>query len=242
MSYRIQIENFEGPLDLLLFLIKKNEVDIYDIPIADITLQFMKYLEVLEMLDIDQAGEFILMAATLIRIKAAMLLPRPVLEDDEEGVDPREELVQRLLEYQRFKESAETLGELERDSRNYFDVQNFAFPEEESADEEQGLPARQVSMYDLMAVFVDVLKRVPPVTEHIVENIPITMEDQSRFVLLYLENKERVLFKDLLLTLVKERIILIVTFVAILELVKNHQVALNQNDPFAEIWIRKVDD
>lgn len=97
-------------------------------------------------------------------------------------------------------------------------------------------------MYDLMAVFVDVLKRVPPVTEHIVENIPITMEDQSRFVLLYLENKERVLFKDLLLTLVKERIILIVTFVAILELVKNHQVALNQNDPFAEIWIRKVND
>jgi len=106
MPYRVQLQNFEGPLDLLLFLIKKNEVEIYDIPVADITQQYLEYLTMIELLDLDNAGEFVLMAATLIRIKAQMLLPKPELEDDEEAEDPREELVRRLLEYQRYKEVA----------------------------------------------------------------------------------------------------------------------------------------
>lgn len=239
MPYRIQLQNFEGPLDLLLFLIKKNEVDICDIPIAEITQQYMEYLQVIELLDLDHASEFILMAATLIRIKVQMLLPKPELEDDEEAADPREELVQRLLEYQRFKEVADNLGDLETETRDYFRTSNIAFDDDVLNDEKEALLSKEVSLYDLMAVFVDVLKRVPPVTEHTIERIPVTIEDQSKFVLTYLDSKERVLFKDLLFTQIKEKIILIVTFIAILELVRSKKVSLDQSKPFAEIWIRK---
>jgi len=239
MTYRIHLQNFEGPLDLLLFLIKKNEVDIYDIPMAQITHQFMEYLEVIEMLDLDHASDFILMAATLIRIKAQMLLPKPELEDDEEAEDPRQELVQRLLEYQRFKESAEELRLLENQHRDYFKLANYEFLDDEQTEEAEPLGKDDVTLYDLMSVFVEVLKRVPPVVEHTVEKIPVTIEDQAKVVLDYLNTENRVLFKDLLLKHVKEKIILIVTFIAILELVKNKQVALSQNQPFAEIWISK---
>ncbi|MFQ5648880.1 MAG: segregation and condensation protein A [bacterium] len=237
MSYRIQLQNFEGPLDLLLFLIKKNEVDIYDIPIAAITQQYMEYLQAIELLDLDHASEFILMAATLIRIKAHLLLPKPEMEEDEDLEDPRQELVQRLLEYQRFKEVAENLGEFEKEGRELFMARNYAF--EDEPDQEEGVAQSEVALYDLMAVFVDVLKRVPPVTEHTVERIPVTIEDQAAVVLDFLDSKERVLFRDLLMTQVKEKIILIVTFIAILELVRSQKVALNQSEPFAEIWIRK---
>ncbi len=239
MAYTIQLQNFEGPLDLLLFLIRKHEVDIYDIPIAEITQQFMEYMRVFELLDLDRASEFILMAATLIRIKAQMLLPKPVLEDDEEAVDPREELVQRLLEYQRFKDVAMDLGAIEGEQRDYFSAGNFAFEDESEVEEQEPLSDKQVTLYDLMAVFVEVIKRVPPVTEHTIEHIPVTIEEQAEYILSYLGNEERVLFKDLLLTQVKEKIILIVTFIAILELVKSRKVFLNQHQPFAEIWISK---
>jgi len=240
MSYRIQLQNFEGPLDLLLFLIRKNEVDIYDIPIAEITQQYMTYLEAIELLDLDHASEYVLMAATLIRIKAQMLLPQPLLEEDEEAEDPRHELVQRLLEYQRFKEAASDMRELENESRQYFRLQNVGIEQEQTPadDEEEWLGSHEVTLYDLMSVFVEVLKRVSPVTEHTVERIPVTIEDQSQFILDYLQNKSNVLFRDLL-NQVKERIILIVTFVAVLELVRNKQIALSQNQPFSEIWIQK---
>ncbi|MCI0447359.1 segregation/condensation protein A, partial [bacterium] len=120
MPYRVKLEAFEGPLDLLLFLIKKSEVDIYDIPIADITQQYLEYLEIITQLDLEGAGDFILVAATLIRIKAQMLLPKPPLEEGEEEEDPRAELVRRLLEYQRFKEVAVQMSDLENHQRLLF--------------------------------------------------------------------------------------------------------------------------
>ncbi len=236
MSYRVALENFEGPLDLLLFLIKKNEVDIHDIPIARITEQYLAYLEVLEFLDLENAGEFILMAATLIRIKAKMLLPRPETED-EEAEDPRDELVQRLLEYQAYKEVAGELSSLETRQRHYYPLTNFGFKADEAQEAEPPMPA--VSLFDLMAAFVEVLKRAPARAEHTVEHIPVTTEEQARFILEYVEKKERVLFTELM-TQVKERIILIVTFVALLELVKSKRLSLNQTQPFSEIWILKV--
>lgn len=239
MKYRIHLQNFDGPLDLLLFLIRKNEVDIYDIPMAEITQQFMEYLEAIEMLDLDHASDFILMAATLIRIKVKMLLPKPEVEDDEEAEDPRHELVQRLLEYQRFKESAAELGDLEIEQRNFFKLANYEFLDDEQPEEVEPLGKSDVNLYDLMSVFVEVLKRVSPVVEHTVERIPVTIEDQAKIILSFLETQNRVLFKDILLKHVKEKIILIVTFIAILELVKGKQVALTQNQPFSEIWISK---
>ncbi|HEX9653184.1 MAG TPA: segregation/condensation protein A [bacterium] len=236
MPYRVQLEKFEGPLDLLLFLIKKNEVEIYDIPIAEITQQYLAYLEVLEFLDLENAGEFILMAASLIRIKAKMLLPR--LETEEEEVeDPRQELVQRLLEYQSFKEVAGHLDDLETTQSNFYPRQNYTFEIEQAPKEEE--VGREVNLFDLMAAFVEILKRAPSVVQHTVERIPVTIEEQSAFILDYLEKHDAVLFTDLMAK-INERIILIVTFVAMLELVKSRRLQLSQNQPFSEIWLRKI--
>ena len=139
MPYRVQLDEFEGPLDLLLFLIKKNEVEIYDIPIAEITKQYLEYVALLEIMDLENAGEFVLMAATLIRIKAQMLLPKPELED-EEVEDPREELVQRLLEYQRYKEVAGNLSDFEFKQRDYYPNSNVYFnPEEFQINEDENI-------------------------------------------------------------------------------------------------------
>ncbi len=237
MPYRVQLEKFEGPLDLLLFLIKKNEVDIYDIPIADITQKYLAYLEIIEFLDLENAGEFVLMAATLIRIKVQMLLPKPEVDEEEVG-DPRAELVQRLLEYQRFKEVAEQLDDLEQTQSSFYQKLNYEFDPAAISSEAQA-EGREVTLYDLMAVFVDVLKRVPPITQHTVERIPVTIEEQSAFILNYLDKRESAPLTDLM-TQIKERIILIVTFVALLELVKNKRLQLTQNQPFSEIWIRKT--
>ena len=236
MPYRVQLEKFEGPLDLLLFLIKKSEVDIYDIPIAEITQQYLAYLEILEFLDLENAGEFILMAATLIRIKAKMLLPRPETEEEEVD-DPRQELMQRLLEYQSFKEVASHLDDLEDTQSHFYLRQNYGFETDQAPEEEE--PGREVSMFDLMAAFVEILKRAPTIAQHTVERIPVTVEEQADFILDYLEKHETVLFTELM-TQIKERIVLIVTFVAILDLVKNNRLQLSQSQPFSEIWLKKI--
>ena len=240
MPYRVQLQNFEGPLDLLLFLIKKNEVEIYDIPVADITQQYLEYLTMIELLDLDNASEFVLMAATLIRIKAQMLLPKPELEDDEEAEDPREELVRRLLEYQRYKEVAWEISDLEKEQRQHFPRSDFTFNFEDDKDvDEEELLGKEVSIFGLMSVFAEIMKRIPPRTEHTVEQIPVTIEEQAEVIMCLVDKQERVLLTEILQQ-IKERIIVIVTFVALLDLVKNKRVQLNQNNPFAEIWIRKI--
>jgi segregation and condensation protein A len=165
-----------------------------------------------------------------------MLLPKPEV-DEEEVEDPRAELVRRLLEYQRFKEVAAELDDLEQTQSNFYPKLNYAFDAAEvAADETEG---RNVTLYDLMAVFMDVLKRVPPPSQHTVERIPVTIEEQSAFILDYLEKRGPAQFTDLMAQ-IKERIILIVTFVALLELVKSKRLQLTQNQPFSEIWIRKT--
>jgi segregation and condensation protein A len=188
MPYRVQLQNFEGPLDLLLFLIKKNEVDIYDIPIAEITQQYLAFLQVIEFFDLENAGEFILMAATLMRIKAQMLLPRPALED-EEIEDPRQELVQRLLEYQKYKEVAEELADFENRQKGFYPRSYFDFDLDENDNNdsrEDAAPERDVTLYDLMAAFIEIIKRVPATSPHTVERIPDTTDDQSKFILNFL--------------------------------------------------------
>jgi segregation and condensation protein A len=236
MPYKVHLQNFEGPLDLLLFLIRKSEVDIYDIPVSEITKQYLAYLEVIELLDLDNASDFVLMAATLIRIKAKMLLPKPPVEDDEEEMDPRQELVQQLIEYQRYKEVAWNLGDLEQEQRHFFPLTNYQFHDDDVRAEEEEEPGREVSLFELMAAFVEVLKHVPPKTEHTVTRIPVTIEEQSEYILTMLAENRKILFTDLLKE-IKERIILIVTFVALLEMVKRKQLKLDQSQPFSEIWI-----
>jgi|YelNatPaOPRAMG01_1025707.scaffolds.fasta_scaffold00104_41 segregation and condensation protein A len=235
MSYRVQLESFEGPLDLLLHLIRKNEVDIYDIPIAEITRQYLEYLAVIEMLDLDRASDFVLMAATLIRIKAQMLLPRPEGEE-EEYEDPRMELVQKLLEYQRFKPVAEELADRESQCRDLY-PRGFFHLEGDGYEEEK--EQRTVTLFDLIAAFKEVMAKAPARDYHAVATLPVTVEEQMDYVLEYLATRGHALFADLIREL-PDRLTRVLTFVALLELVRREAVLVRQASPFGEIWIEKV--
>ncbi|MCI0515089.1 segregation/condensation protein A [candidate division KSB1 bacterium] len=236
MSYRVRLQNFEGPLDLLLFLIKKNEVDIYNIPIALITKQFLEYLELITTLDLEGASEFIYLAATLIRIKAQMLLPRDDNGEDEDEEDPRMELVQRLLEYKRFKDVTPNLAEHERTQRDYYGRTYFKF---DIADIDETLDdsLTDVTLFQLMEVFRRTLENAPKTTFHRVEIDPVTVEEQIDYIVNMLEAKRHVLFSDIMANL-KERLIIIVTFLAILELIRREKILIKQAAPFEEIWIQ----
>ncbi len=239
MPYRVKLKNFEGPLDLLLFLIKKNEVDIYDIPISVITKQYLEYVEIIQLLDLDGASEFILLAATLIRIKAKMLLPRPKAEDDEELIDPRMELVSRLLEYKRFKEVAHRLSDFE-DSRRQVYIRGFYEEFNDSPDEELNL-GEDVSLFSLITVFKQVLDRMPRETFHEVYDIPISLDEQIDYIIKKLNGKKQISFYDLIVHL-SDRLVVVVTFMALLELIKRGEVVTRQIAPFGEIWlVRKRD-
>ncbi|MDZ7372532.1 MAG: segregation/condensation protein A [candidate division KSB1 bacterium] len=237
MSYRVQLESFEGPLDLLLHLIRKNEVDIYDIPIAEITRQYLEYLAVIEMLDLDRASDFILMAATLIRIKAQMLLPRPAGEEEEEYEDPRLELVQKLLEYQRYQPVAQELAEREAQHRDLY-PRSFFYLEGDGQDQDQEGP-RRVSLFDLIAAFREVMAKAPARDYHAVTVVPVSVEEQMEYVLTYLAGRGQALFADLIRTL-PDRLTMVVTFVALLELIRRGTIQVRQASPFGEIWIQKV--
>ncbi|MDQ7054910.1 MAG: segregation/condensation protein A [candidate division KSB1 bacterium] len=239
MIYRVQLENFEGPLDLLLYLIKKNEVDLFNIPISEITRQYLEYIEIIQMLDLEGASDFILMAATLIRIKAKMLLPKPPVDmDEEEEEDPREELVRRLLEYQRFKEVAIKMADYESQrqllyTRRYFDQHMEPEPQD------WWDPKTSYTLFDLMWAFKEILQKAPKVTQHSVEQIPVTIDDQIGYILRQLDQNEgQLLFYELLEKL-KKRIIMIVTFLSLLELIRRGEVEVTQSSTFGEIWVRR---
>jgi segregation and condensation protein A len=231
VSTCVQLEIFEGPLDLLLHLIKKNEVSITDIPIATITEQYLATLELMQSLNLDVAGEFLVMAATLIHIKSRMLLPAGDDEPDEdEGTDPRDELVRRLLEYQRFKEAADQLERREILSRDVF--VRAAAPAEENP------PAafREVSVFELLAALGRVLNRLPKDDVHEVTLEKITVREKMTLLLDTLRSNGQVLFESLF-SKVKSRMEVVVTFLAMLELVKNRAVRIFQGEATGPIMI-----
>lgn len=226
-----KLSAFEGPLDLLLHLIKENKIDIYDIPIVEITRQYLDYLEMMKELNLEIAGEFLVMAATLIYIKSKMLLP-----PDEEGVeqpleDPRTELVQRLLEYQKFKEAALSLREREDIWKNIFRRQ----PRAEDYDNEPELFLSEVSLFDLISAFKKFLIEAP---EQVIEitRETLTVSDKINFIMEKLDREDSIRFEDLF----KEnptKIVLIVTFLALLELIRLGLVKAYQEKTFGSIWI-----
>jgi segregation and condensation protein A len=232
VSTNVQLEIFEGPLDLLLHLIKKNEVSITDIPIAAITEQYLATLELMQTLNLDMAGEFLVMAATLIHIKSRMLLPTSDGETDEEdeGGDPREELVRRLLEYQRFKEAASELGQRDVLTRDVF--VRAATPTEKP------VPAgfRELSVFELLTALHRVLERLPKDEFHEVTLEKITVREKMTLVLERLRVGGRVMFESLF-TDAGTRMEVIVTFLAMLELVKIRAVRIFQNRPQEPIVI-----
>ncbi len=238
MPYKVKLEAFEGPLDLLLFLIKKSEVDIYDIPVADITQQYLEYIEIIQLLDIEAASDFILMAATLMRIKAQMLLPKPEIEEVEDVEDPRQELVYRLLEYKRFKDVALDLGEKEKESKLVFPRGAYKF--EHKVAEPDFSEISDVTLFDLVAAFRKVVGAKPDIPVHRIEDINVTLDEQIRLVLDQVRETKKVEFLQLF-NKDDDKLVLIVTFIAILELVKQKHIQAIQSENFGTIMIEYLD-
>ncbi len=227
MAYNIKLDIFEGPLDLLLHLIKKNEVDIYDIPIAVITEQYLEYIDIMKEMNLDFAGEFLVMAATLVHIKSKMLLPVDTAapEEEEEGFDPREELVRRLLEYQRYKEAAKDLG-----SRNLLGRDVFARGAGVDFDGlVEGAGLMSVSVFDLMEALKGVLARAPKgrTIELTVERFKIA--DKINFIMERLNAGKSATFTSLFDN-DATRGEIVVTFLAILELCKLVLIKVHQTE------------
>ncbi len=236
--YRVQLDVFEGPLDLLLHLIKKNEMEIVDIPIAKITEQYLGYLGMMRELNLDIAGEFLVMAATLALIKSRMLLPTSE-EDEVEEPDPRAELVQQLLEYQRYREAALALSERPLLHRDVFVREPLDDPEITEA----GAPPRlKVTVWELLEAFRGVLKRLRPESVHEVLTERVSLRDRARTLLQAL-GVARCLEFDSLFEEQSTRGEIIITFLALLELMKLGAVRATQGEHFGRIVIElAVDD
>jgi segregation and condensation protein A len=228
----VSLEMFEGPLDLLLHLIKKNDLEISDIPIAQITHEYLAYLDVLKDLNLEMAGEFLVMASTLMQIKAHMLLPAPDASEEDSGPDPRAELVNKLLEYQRFKEAAGVLTVYKekakdiyyRDVPPHFDHEDFML---------------RATVLDLLSAFKRVLDQAPREVGHILRE-EITIEGKIRDVLDRLEKQPSMAFSELF-SGAERRIDLIITFLALLELIRMKQVVAMQSDTFGSIRLFRAD-
>jgi segregation and condensation protein A len=225
----IKIPVFEGPFDLLLHLIRENKIDIYDIPISLITGQYLAYLEIMKELNLEIAGDFLVMAATLIQIKSRMLLPPDEEASAEELEDPRRELVQRLLEYQRYKEAAV-------DFRMKEDEWLKVFHREPLSSEDEGeLYLFDLSLFDLVDAFKKILDKAPPEIVSITRET-MTVKDRMSTIMEILEEHEAVRFEDLFREGIT-RIYLIITFVALLELIRLGLLRAYQEKDFGNIWV-----
>jgi len=233
MAYEIALPIFEGPLDLLLYLIRKNEVDIYDIPIALITRQYLEALNIMKALDLDVAGDFLTLAATLLRIKSRMLLPRSAEEGEEE--DPRRDLVIQLVEYRKFKEAARKMAQSEEKQRLLF---NRPLIPVEGNEEEDLAPKGDVA--DLVAALQALLERIQDDRLYEIIGEDVSVEERMEHVLHLLdERREEVRFEELFAG-ARRRIVLVATFMAILELARLTKLAIRQEALFGEIWVRRA--
>ena len=237
-SVKIESLDFEGPLDLLVYLVQKNEVDIWDIPIALITEQFLTYLQGMSAERLEAAGEFLLMAATLLRIKSQMLLPRPELEVDEEVEDPRRELVLKILEYQQFREIADQLRDRESEGRLVYPRGLQEWGEELEIESAPGLPEPEdrVSLSDLLRSFTRLIEEAQRDRVHRLEPLGVTIEEKVNFVRERLRRDGQTSFRDLFVP-GEPRSHWIVTFVALLEMVREGEVRLRQCERFGEIHV-----
>jgi segregation and condensation protein A len=231
-AYTFRLEGFEGPLDLLLHLIQKNELDIFNIPIALITEQYLQYLQLMKVLNLDMAGEYLLMASTLLHIKSKMLLPKSSEGEEEEEEDPRAELVRRLLEYQKYKQAA---LELERRPLLDRDVFIRLVPTEPEVEPEE--ERIEVNLFELLEAFRKVLERVKPETFHQVILEHLSVEDKIQEILTLLERENRSMAFHRLFPEQASRRVVVITLLAILELVKMKRIRIFQLALFETIRI-----
>lgn len=232
MNYRVKLEVFEGPLDLLLHLIKKEEVDVYDIPVARITDEYLQYLNLFETMNLDLAGEYLVMAATLTHIKSRMLLPLSEDDADEPDDDPRADLVHQLIEYQRFREAAVALGERPVLERDVF-RRDATVPENDQGD---GIRLRDVTIADLLEAFREVMERSLRESFHEVIHEEISIEECVQAIVQRLEVDGPLRFRDLFGGAPSRRRV-VATFLALLELVKRQAVRARQEEDGTEILL-----
>jgi len=233
--YRVKLTEFEGPLDLLLFFIKRDELDIHDIPISTIAKEFLEYLHLMSTLDLEVAGDFILMAATLMQIKVRMLLPK--IEGEEEEGDPRAELVRRLIEYKRFKEMSLHMEKMDDEQRKVYYRRFFhAGPREHLIDEDEDT-LKDITLFNFIAAFKAALDHMPKRVVHEVNMLNVSVDEQMSFTLDFLRvNGHTTLMK--LVSHMTEKIRIIVTVIALLEMAKNKVVSLQSVEGVDDIVIR----
>lgn len=236
MGYKIKLDIFEGPLDLLLYLVKKEHLNIYDIPIAQVTKQYLAYLELMRLLDLSIAGEFLVMAATLMQIKSRMLLPRDeAMEQEEEEGDPRQELVERLLEYQRFKEVASELRQREQKQQQQFRRKTDS--ELSFARASSGEVYFEASIFDLINAFTQALKEgIPRELFYEVIKDEFTVDQKIHDILHLLINQEAVNLTELF-NQAKNKLEIVATFLAVLELIRLREVLIRQKRLFEDVEI-----
>ena len=237
--YKIKLDQFEGPLDLLLFFIKRDELNIYDIPISYITKEFLEYVNLIKKLDLEIAGDFILMASTLMHIKVRMLLPREIDEKGEE-IDPRNELVQALLEYKRYKEMSEELSFFESNQRKIKFRGNF------DADVKVTSPGyetllKNISIYDLAKAFKSAIELVQNQPVHEIQRLNVTVDQQMEYIFKLLQENPKLYFKMLVKELT-EKIRIVVTFIALLELVKMGEITIHESVNFNDFYLMKLNN
>ena len=233
-DYSVDLEVFQGPMDLLLYLIGKDEINISDIPVARITEQYLKYVEMLKLLNLENAGEYILMAATLIRIKAQMLLPRETISEEE--IDLREELTRALLKYRKYKEAGEILYEKRAVESHLTAVE----PYENGFKANKTVLTNSTTLFDLLTAFQEVMVNFTEESPYFIAHQEITVEDRVEVILTLLDEAEYATFEELFAD-IRVKLIAIVTFMAILEMVKHQRITVRQSVLFSELRIYRTE-
>lgn len=230
-ALRVFLEAFQGPLDLLLYLIKKQNIDILDLPIASITRQYMDYVEVMRELQLELAAEYLVMAAMLAEIKSRLLLPRQEETEEEESIDPRADLVRRLQEYERYKNAAESLDELPRAERDFY----VADADKPKFERKQVYP--EVLLPDLITALRDVLKRAELYSEHQIERESLSIRERMTMVLSKVKPDSFIEIGQIF-TVAEGRMGVVVTFIAILELCRQSLIEISQAQAFAPVYVK----
>ncbi|MCL5029380.1 MAG: segregation/condensation protein A [Bacteroidetes bacterium] len=237
--YKIKLDQFEGPLDLLLFFIKRDELNIYDIPISKITKEFLEYVNLIKMLDLEIAGDFILMASTLMHIKVRMLLPRELDEKGEE-IDPRADLIKALLEYKKYKEMSDELSFMESGQRKINFRGNFSEDEKVAPPEYETL-LRNVSIFDLAKAFKKALDSIKPEVFHEIKKINISIDEQISYILNKLDELKEIHFLSLIDGM-NEKLRIVITFIALLEITKMGMIGIKESPSFNDFVLYKLDN
>lgn len=245
MTYQVKLEQFEGPFDLLLFFIRRDELDIYDIPIARITDDYLAYIKELERLNIDVASEFILVAATLMRIKAKMLLPRKPLDEEGNEIDPREELIERLIEYKQYKETLESLREMEKEQSLKYPRGNVKRESENIAERALvDIELEELSMMSLMKAFQRVLETFERERDrkiHTIMRHNYTVQEQSDIIMHRVKVGERTTFEQVF-EHCSNRIHAVVTFLALLALLNDQKIKIYNDAAVNSFSLYKRDE